>query len=103
MRLYILYVVLGLAAISQLTYGQSLTWEESIYGQEEGLSSYANFVHKDSRGVVWIGTQFGLFRFDGQDFVQYDEKDGLPFRQIMEIFEDAEGWFWLHKRWGKNV
>ena len=31
-----------------------------------GLSnSQANCVLKDSRGYVWIGTQFGLNRFDG--------------------------------------
>ena len=46
---------------------------------------------------MWVGTQFGLYRFDGRVFVHYDQSDGLPFRQVMEIYEDSEGWFWLYK------
>lgn len=61
------------------------------------MSSYANFTFKDSRGIIWIGTQYGLYRFDGQGFKHYDEQFGLPFRQVMEIYEDADGWFWLFR------
>ena len=71
--------------------------ETKIYNDDNGLSSYANYTHKDSRGIIWVGTQYGLYRFDGSDFVFFNEKNGLPFRQIMEIYEDSEGWFWLYK------
>lgn len=44
-----------------------------------------------------MGTQYGLYRFDGREFVQFNEENGLPFRQVMEIYEDEEGWFWLYR------
>ncbi len=78
-------------------FSQTIEVKTQDFNETNGLSIYANFIHKDSRDIIWIGTQFGLYRFDGQDFAHFDEKDGLPFRQIMEIFEDTEGWFWLHK------
>ncbi len=76
---------------------QTISVETKLYNDENGLSQYANFIHKDSRGIIWTGTQYGLYRLDGQEFEHFDEKNGLPFRQIMEIYEDAEGWFWLYK------
>ncbi len=79
------------------SFSQKIEVKTQDFNETNGLSTYANFIHKDSRDIIWIGTQFGLYRFDGQDFAHFDEKDGLPFRQIMEIFEDTEGWFWLHK------
>ena len=82
---------------TQNGFGQTIDVKTQDFNETNGLSTYANFIHKDSRDIIWIGTQFGLYRFDGQEFAHFDEKDGLPFRQIMEIFEDTEGWFWLHK------
>ena len=69
-----------------------------FYNYENGLAGrFANCTFKDSRGIVWIGTQFGLNRFDGRDFLTFNETTGLPFPQVMEIYEDAEGWLWLYR------
>ncbi len=78
-------------------HSQTIQVETKIYNEENGLSRYANYTYKDNRGIIWVGTQYGLYRFDGQDFVHFDEKDGLPFRQIMEIYEDTDGWLWLYR------
>ncbi len=80
-----------------LSGAQTIQVETQSYNEENGLSRYANFIHKDSRGIIWVGTQFGLYRFDGKEFKHFDENVGLPFRQIMEIYEDSEGWFWLYR------
>ena len=69
----------------------------TFYNEENGLSSYVNYIFKDSRDILWVGSQFGLYRFDGQEFVCFNEGSGLPFRQVMEIYEDREGWLWLYK------
>lgn len=76
---------------------QTIAVETQFFNEETDLSRYANFIHKDSRGLIWVGTQYGLYRFDGTRFTHFNENVGLPFRQIMEIYEDSEGWFWLYK------
>lgn len=69
-----------------------------FYSPKNGLAGrYANCSFKDSRGIFWIGTQFGLSRFDGRDFLNFRESTGLPFNQVMEIKEDSEGWLWLFR------
>jgi signal transduction histidine kinase/DNA-binding response OmpR family regulator len=68
------------------------------YEPENGLSGrFANYIFRDSRGLIWIGTQFGLNRFDGREFLIFNEESGLPFPQVMEIYEDDEGWLWLFR------
>ena len=42
---------------------------------EDGLSSDSvNFILQDSRGFMWIGTQDGLNRFDGNEFQVFKHK-----------------------------
>lgn len=66
----------------------------------DGLSnSQVNSVLRDSRGHVWLATQFGLCRYDGyriKPFYSF-ERDTLTLRsnRIDEIQEDFEGKLWL--------
>ena len=54
-------------------------------------------VHRDRSGVVWIGTQVGLNRFDEKTgtFKRYFEKDGLPNNSPICILEDDDGLLWI--------
>jgi len=48
------------------------------YSEEEGLNtSYTYRLRQDKDGFIWIGSDNGLFRFDGKEFKQYGKKDGL--------------------------
>jgi len=68
------------------------------YTTENGLAGrFANYTFKDNRGIIWMGTQHGLHRFDGRDFKIFDEESGLPFPEVMEIYEDDEGYLWLYR------
>ena len=42
------------------------------FDTSDGLSSnQVNFLMQDSRGFLWIGTEFGLNRFDGVSFEKW--------------------------------
>ncbi len=68
----------------------------------EGLSSSTvNSILRDSRGYVWLGTSYGLNRYDGyrvRTFFSYD-KDTTSLRnnQVDEIQEGHGGRLWLRQ------
>lgn len=48
------------------------------YTEEDGLNcSYTYHLRQDKNGFIWIGSDNGLFRFDGKEFKQYGKKEGL--------------------------
>ena len=66
----------------------------------DGLSqSNVLAVHQDSDGLMWFGTENGLNRFDGYEFLQYRRErgnaDALQNDFIFDIAEDADGNLWL--------
>ncbi|KAA3638371.1 MAG: hybrid sensor histidine kinase/response regulator [Bacteroidetes bacterium] len=67
------------------------------YGIEEGLSHrQVNCVVKDDQGFLWLGTPFGLNRFDGYEFEWWTkEKNGLPNNYVQNLAIDAAGDLWI--------
>ena len=62
-------------------------------------SSMIQNVLQDSRGQMWIATEFGLNRFDGYLFTSYfnnlDNKGSLCFNSATTLFNDSEGRLWV--------
>lgn len=81
---------------AQITHQKTLM-ELAYFGVDDGLSS--RIIHcffQDSRGFIWVGTDYGLNRFDGQNFKVYtQEQDGLSHNEILKIIELADGKLWL--------
>jgi len=52
---------------------------------------------EDKDGFLWIGTAFGLNKFDrnSEKFKRYSKKDGLPNNVINGILADTSGHLWL--------
>jgi ligand-binding sensor domain-containing protein len=66
----------------------------------EGLSqSSVNCIHQDKTGFIWFGTQDGLNRYDGFEFVIYRNRKGNPNsisnNYITDIYEDDAGVLWI--------
>jgi len=67
---------------------------------EQGLSqSIINTIMKDSKGFMWFGTQSGLNKYDGYEFVNYKnnpfDSTTISNNQIQSTFEDDEGFIWI--------
>jgi ligand-binding sensor domain-containing protein len=51
---------------------------------------------RDKAGNLWFGTTGeGVYRYDGKEFTQFTEKDGLCNNLIFLIFEDKAGNIWF--------
>ncbi len=64
----------------------------------DGLSSQSlNSVVQDQQGYMWIGTQFGLSRFDGKNFTNFNtsNSDFLTSNSINHLLVDNEGMLWI--------
>jgi hypothetical protein len=71
------------------------------YTVNDGLpSSYILKIYQDSQGFIWIGTFYGLSRFDGKELVNYGYETGLPNLAIDAIFEDHQHRLWVGTRKG---
>jgi ligand-binding sensor domain-containing protein/signal transduction histidine kinase len=68
------------------------------HGDQQGAlsSNYVNFVFIDSRDQLWVATQNGLDRLNGDgSFSTYRERDGLGGNAVSCILEDGAGNLWL--------
>jgi ligand-binding sensor domain-containing protein len=58
--------------------------------------NYIVALEVDKNGTVWIGTWgAGLASFDGEKFVNYTVKDGLPANHVFMLHEDRNGILWV--------
>jgi ligand-binding sensor domain-containing protein/signal transduction histidine kinase len=66
------------------------------YSELDGLAGGSvNAVHIDDKDTVWIATERGLHRFDGQRFVTWNLANGLPGERVLWILSDTAGRIWL--------
>jgi ligand-binding sensor domain-containing protein/serine phosphatase RsbU (regulator of sigma subunit) len=64
--------------------------------EKMGNSVTYQFVLRDSRGQLWIGTSEGLLKEIADDkFILYSTKNGLVDNNIWNIFEDRESNLWF--------
>src|SRR3954468_3662000 len=66
------------------------------YAQSDGLPNLAaGYLLTDPSGDLWVGTDGGLFRFDGTAFVSYDTDLGLPSETIRGLALDPWKRLWV--------
>ncbi|MBL7828472.1 MAG: histidine kinase [Saprospiraceae bacterium] len=72
------------------------------YQLNEGLlSNYVYSVFQDSHGYIWISSDVGVSRFDGQSFVHFNTSHGLPDNEVFSMIEDDAGRIWFATLNGK--
>ncbi len=74
-----------------------MQYSHRIWGQEEGLFQPTVYSILQTRdGVLWLGTQDSLLRFDGLHFREFDDSPEAPLHRslVRDLAEDDDGNLW---------
>src|SRR5713101_2354035 len=72
-----------------------------FYAEEQGLQNLAvQVVMQDRAGFLWVGTQNGLYLYDGNHFIGFSKTEGLPGARIESLHESIDGTLWVGTRTG---
>ncbi len=81
-----------------------LNFEQINYDEDFSPSMISSLV-QTKKGFIWIGTENGLFRYDGYSFYRYvrNKTEGsLSNNHVNVIFEDSAGDLWVGTNHGVN-
>lgn len=106
MNRFFLFAFIGLQ-FCILVDGQISFPDAKLFTVNDGLSqSHINTIFQDSRGFIWVGTENGLSRYDGYEFVNYAHQpydtNSLTNNYINAICEDSHGVLWIATKKGLN-
>lgn len=66
------------------------------YDTHSGLGNLAvRRIVQDSTGFLWVGTEDGLYRYDGNKFSGFGLDEGLPSTWISDLLATPEGDLWV--------
>ena len=66
------------------------------YGPEQGLRNQAvTSLAQDPAGFLYVGTEDGLFRYDGEHFQRLGVADGLPNDSVLVLHVTKQGQLWV--------
>ncbi len=61
--------------------------------------NHINCVYVDNQSVKWIGTSYGLVRFDGSYFTLYNpENSSMSRAEVYDVAQDPQGSIWVASR-----
>jgi sensor histidine kinase YesM len=93
MQAHFLYLLFLLSLSTLTTQAQHpYAWDLTV---EDGLPSLEVYdLYQDSKGYMWIGTDKGLCKYNGDKFSYYQNKEELS-EALSGIQEDPEGRIWV--------
>lgn len=87
-------LALLLLAIPRLTAGVASAQEYSFrfFGNAEGLNNLAvRQIYQDGAGFIWVSTENGIFRYDGDRFEAFGPAQGIPISSAAAFGEAPDG------------
>lgn len=97
----LVFVVVISTLLSYLSLGAQIPSTPFFDLEVQGIPFYkkVNRLFEDSKGLLWIGTNAGLYRYDGTQLkaYQYDvfDDESIPNNTIRQIEEDKDGDLWI--------
>jgi diguanylate cyclase (GGDEF)-like protein len=71
------------------------------FGERFGLGTATILsMAQDSQGFLWIGTETGLFRYDGSGVTHFGRAEGLPGDYVELVLAAPDGSLWVRSRQG---
>ncbi len=96
LSLGILSLMLGAASPYPGPGGPPTRYLFRSYAHREGLKDLSTErLAQDAFGMIWIGTQRGLYRYDGFRFKAFQKKDGLPANYVTALTPARSGVLWV--------
>ncbi len=93
LRSVCVWLVLALLSTAGLSAQKQLFRQ---YGVSEGLDNlHVRCLLQDRTGFLWVGTDNGLFRYDGAVFQKFSHEEGLPSAEIVDLAESPSGVLWV--------
>jgi ligand-binding sensor domain-containing protein len=82
------WLLAGLPAVAQ-------HWSFQIYGPDLGLTNPTILaLHQDREGYLWISTEGGIFRYDGDRFRPFPAKSGTKTGHTYSMHSSPDGQLW---------
>lgn len=103
--LCVLFTLISFRSAAQFKYNTSNQYIVTInhFGTKHGLVHRAvTAVYNDNRGVIWVATRFGISRFDGYTYRNFNLPETWE-TPITTISEDKDGFLWVTNSYGQNV
>jgi signal transduction histidine kinase/ligand-binding sensor domain-containing protein/ActR/RegA family two-component response regulator len=81
--------------------GAASAQQYSFLDYVDGLGNLSvNCLLQDRAGFLWIGTESGLYEYDGSRFWRFGEEEGLPSSFVRALMLDHDGRLWVGTRDG---
>lgn len=101
-----LILIIGLLIFNSTTQSQDLDLYFDHINYDDGFpQSMISSIEQTENGFIWIGTETGLVRYDGYNFLRYtrENKDGsISNNHINVVYEDFERKLWIGTNNGVN-
>lgn len=92
-RLWLCFITLALGGAAKALESNPLvrSWQT-----EDGLpSNTIRWITQTADGFMWLGTEAGLARFDGSNFVTFGPREGLPAVAVSALTATHDGALWV--------
>ena len=98
-RFYLLISLIYCLAISSQT--------QHFYTSDKLSSSQITTISQDQTGYIWIGTEYGINKYDGYRFTTYlhqqDNANSIQSNNIAKTFVDRQGNLWVGSGMGLTL
>src|SRR5580700_9049757 len=82
--------ILTVAFFSAMAQAQQYSFR--VYGLEQGLTNLGvKGLYQDKKGFLWVSTENGIYRYDGERFQPFGANEGIPASSGVAFGEAPDG------------